>query len=170
MLVARQTNGNRGQGGIRKRGNSLQVSVYAGVDPLTGKRVYLSASTTDRAEAQRILNRFRSEVDEQRHARTKGTLRAAFQDWLKVHEVEASTRRGYEDYLRLYVGPALGDQPIGKITARVLEQFYAELRRCSVRCDGKPYVDPAHAEVARTTTTEKHVSPGQPGDTSSPQP
>jgi hypothetical protein len=29
--------------------------MYAGVDPLTGKRLCLSDSTTDEAEAQRIL-------------------------------------------------------------------------------------------------------------------
>jgi hypothetical protein len=124
---------------IRQRGNSYQVNVYAGLDPLTGRRLYLSDSTTDLAEAKRIRNKFRAEVDEQRHARTKGTMRAALVEWLKTHEVEASTRKSYEDYLRLYVGPAFGDQPIGKIKARTLEQFYAELRRCSALCDGEPF-------------------------------
>ncbi len=49
--MARQAKGKRReQGTIRKRGNSLQVNVYAGLDPLAGKRLYLSASTTDEAE------------------------------------------------------------------------------------------------------------------------
>jgi hypothetical protein len=39
---------------IRKRGNSLQVAVLAGRDPVTGKRHYLTESTTDLAEAKRI--------------------------------------------------------------------------------------------------------------------
>jgi integrase len=47
----------RQRGSIRKRGNSLQVLVYAGRDPLTGRRMYLSDSTTNEAEAQRILTR-----------------------------------------------------------------------------------------------------------------
>jgi hypothetical protein len=42
--------------------------MYAGVDPLTGKLLCLSDSTTDEAEAQRILTRFRAEVDGQRNA------------------------------------------------------------------------------------------------------
>jgi integrase len=33
----------RERGFIRKRGNSYQVLVYAGVDPLTGKDNYLTA-------------------------------------------------------------------------------------------------------------------------------
>lgn len=36
---------------IRKRGNSHQVNVYAGLDPLTGWRLYLSGSSTDLNEA-----------------------------------------------------------------------------------------------------------------------
>jgi integrase len=36
--------------------------MYAGIDPLTGKRFYLSESTTDEAEAKRLLNKFRAQV------------------------------------------------------------------------------------------------------------
>jgi integrase len=46
---------------IRRRGHSLQVT-YAGLDPVTGKRVYLSDSTTDLAEAKRIRTKFRVQV------------------------------------------------------------------------------------------------------------
>lgn len=128
-------------GSIRKRGNSLQVLVYAGLDPLTGRRMYLSESTTDESEAKRILNRFRAQVDERSHAQTKATFRAAMEAWLRVHEIEETTRQGYESYARLYLYPAFGDEPVGKITARVLEELYAELRRCRARCDGRPAVD-----------------------------
>ena len=47
----------RQRGAIRQRGRSLQVIVYAGMDPLTGRKLYLRESTTDEAEAQRILRR-----------------------------------------------------------------------------------------------------------------
>ena len=131
----------RGQGGIERRGNSLRVSVFAGIDPLTGKRMYLRESTTDEREAQRILTRFRAQVDAQRQARTKATLRVAIVEWFRVHEVEETTREGYEIYIRRYILPALGDHPLAKISPRILEQFYAELRRCRARCDGSPAVD-----------------------------
>ncbi|WP_436493396.1 site-specific integrase [Actinokineospora sp. HUAS TT18] len=126
---------------IRQRGNSLQVSVLAGTDPLTGKRLYLSASTTDLAEAKRIRTKFRAQVAEQRNARTKATFQFVIEEWLKVHDIEETTRQGYELYLRLHIGPALGDQPVSKISARVLEQFYAQLRKCSRRCGGRPQID-----------------------------
>jgi hypothetical protein len=63
--------------------------------------------------------------------RTKATFRYAIEEWLKIHEIEDTTRQGYELYLRLHIGPALGDVPVAKLSARVLEQFYADLRRCS---------------------------------------
>lgn len=73
--VVKRANGaaRREQGSIERRGNSLRVKVYAGLDPLTGRRLYLTESTTDEAEAQRILNRFRVLVDEQRNARTRAS-------------------------------------------------------------------------------------------------
>jgi hypothetical protein len=49
--------GRRQRGHIRKRGGSFQVLVYAGLDPLTGKDHYLSESTRNEAEAQKILTR-----------------------------------------------------------------------------------------------------------------
>jgi hypothetical protein len=72
------------------------VLIHAGVDPLTGQRMYLSESTSDDAAAQRILNRLVAQVDEQRHAKIKATFRAATEARLRVHEVEATTREGYE--------------------------------------------------------------------------
>jgi hypothetical protein len=48
---------------------------------------------------------------------------------LRVHEVEANTLRGYEANVRRYIKPALGDRPIGKVTAQVLEVFYT--RNCA---------------------------------------
>lgn len=131
----------RARGSIRRRGKSLQVLVYAGVDPLTGQRMYLSESTTDEAEARRILDRLRSQVDEQRHAKTRATFRAAMEAWLRVHEIEDTTRESYESYARLYLYPAFGDEPVGRIGPRVLEELYAELRRCRTRCDGRPTID-----------------------------
>lgn len=112
--MAKDSSGRRQRGSIRKRGNSLQVLVYAGLDPLTGQRMYLSESTTDEADAKRILNRFRAEVEAKENARTKATLAAAIDAWLHVHEVEANTREGYEAYARKHIKPALGDVPVAR--------------------------------------------------------
>jgi hypothetical protein len=113
---------------IEQRGNSYRVNVYAGVDPLAGKRIYLRESTTDLAEARRIRNKFRSQVDEQRHARTKATVRPPSRSG-KYHDVDPRTREDYENYLRLYIDPAFAAEPIGKVRAHTIEKFHAEPRR-----------------------------------------
>lgn len=127
---------------IRRRGNSFQVLVYAGIDPLTGQRMYLSDSATGEVEAERIRRRLLAQVDDQRNARTRATLGMALEAWLKTHDAEETTLDGYRGYVRRNIFPALGGVPIGKVSAQLLEEFYAELRRCRHRCrDGGPAVD-----------------------------
>lgn len=121
--MANRVDSRRQRGHVRRRGNSYQVLVYAGIDPLTGKELGLTASTTDEAEAYRILKRLSAQVDEQSHARTKATFRAAMEAWLRVHEIEDTTRESYESYARLYIYPAFGDEPVGQIGPRVLEEL-----------------------------------------------
>lgn len=86
----------RQRGSVRKRGNSYQVRVYAGVDPVTGRANYLTESAPSQKQAARTLRRLTAEVEEQRVARTKATLATAIDAWLKIHEVEDNTLRGYE--------------------------------------------------------------------------
>ena len=54
-----------------------------------------------------------------------------------IAKLEDTTRDRYEDLVRLYVGPALGDLPAGKLDAELLESFYARLQRCRDLCDGR---------------------------------
>src|SRR6476660_483773 len=126
--------GRRARGHIRRRGGSFQVLVYAGTDPLTGKPNYLTESTPDEAQAQKILTRLLAQVDDQRNPRTKATMGAVLDAWLRTHEAEETTLDGYRGYVRRTIEPALGAVPIAKITPQVLEELYADLRRCKHRC------------------------------------
>ncbi|MEU4674480.1 hypothetical protein AB0F91_42615 [Amycolatopsis sp. NPDC023774] len=152
----------RERGHIRRRGNSFQISVYAGIDPLTGNRLYLTDSTTDEKEAERIRTRLVAEVDEDRHARSKGTLRVAMEDWLRLAELGDETRDGYEMYARRYIYPAFGAEPLAKIKVRTLEQFYADLHRCRVRCDGRPFLDHRVDGPYECRTVKHKRPPGRP--------
>jgi hypothetical protein len=146
----------------RRRGRSFQVVVYAGLDPLTGRKLYLRESTTDEAEAQRILRRLTAQVDEQRHAKTNGSFHTGMEAWLRTHEVEETTRASYEMYARVHLYPAFGDEPIGKVGPRLLEEFYAELRRCSARCDGRPFVEDRVDGLHECRTVKHRRRPGRP--------
>ncbi|HEY2043224.1 MAG TPA: hypothetical protein VGH11_11170, partial [Jatrophihabitans sp.] len=74
----------RQRGSIRNRGGRFQVRVYAGQDPVTSRPHYLTESAGDDKQADRILRRLLTEVDEQRNARTKATLGTAIDSWMRV--------------------------------------------------------------------------------------
>lgn len=86
-----------------------------------------------------------------------------------MHEVEANTRQGYEAYIRKHIKPALGDVPIGKVTAKMLEDFYAELRRCRERCDGRPMVDHRTEQPHDCRVVRHRRPPGRPPVADHPQ-
>jgi integrase len=156
-MAGSSTKGRSVRGHIRRRGRSFQVLVFAGTDPLTGKPNYLTESTRDEAQAQKILTRLLAQVDEQRNPRTKATMGAALEAWLRTHEGEETTLDGYRGYVRRTIEPGLGSVPLAKVSAMVLEEFYADLRRCRHRCrDGEPAVD------HRRTVRHKR-RPGRPG-------
>ena len=73
---------------MRIRGNSYQVMVFAGIDPVTGERSYLSESTRDPRQVEEIRTRLLAQVDRQRNAETRATLAYAIDEWLTVHEAK----------------------------------------------------------------------------------
>jgi integrase len=161
--MAKSRSVRRARGNIRLRGRSFQVSVYAGLDPLTGRRLYLTDSTTDEREAERIRTRLLAEVDTKRSARTRGTLAMALDSWLGVHEVEETTLEGYRGYVDRTIKPALGDVAVSAIDAQVLEEFYAELRRCRHRCrNGVPSVDHRTGAPHECRLVRHRRRPGRP--------
>lgn len=153
-----QQSKSRERGSIERHGSSLRVKVYAGIDPLTGKRIYLTESAPDEREAEKILCRLQSQVDGDRATKTKATLRTAIAEWLPKHDVEESTRKSYQLYFDTFVLPALGDEPVVRIGPKLLEDLYAELRRCRTRCDGKPFVE--HRTEEQPTAGSSSTSGG----------
>ena len=65
-MAGRRSTGGRERGYVRTRGNSHQVLVYGGVDPVTGKDSYLSESTRDEKKIPQIRSRLLAKVDRQR--------------------------------------------------------------------------------------------------------
>ncbi|GAA4544994.1 hypothetical protein [Pseudonocardia xishanensis] len=62
-------------------------------------------------------------VAEQRHAKTRASLRTTIEAWLDTHELEESTRENYVGYAERHIYPVLGDEPLGKVTTHVLERL-----------------------------------------------
>lgn len=140
------TSRRRSRGEIEQRSSgSFRIRVYAGIDPISNKRHYLTAAVPAgpkaAKEAEKVRTRLLSEVDERRNPRTSATVDQLLERYLGVLKIEDTTRAGYESLIRLYVRPLLGDLPIGRIDGETLDAFYAELRRCRARCGRKSYVD-----------------------------
>jgi integrase len=76
-------------------------------------------------------------VDEDRHPKTDITVGQAIQQWLDVVRLEETTRDRYEDLVRIYIAPTLGDLVAAKLDAELLERFYGRLQRCRQLCSGR---------------------------------
>lgn len=164
MLYARPMTEARGGRRLRQRGEveelpsgALRVKVYAGEDPLTGRRHFLRetipASPTAAREAEQARARLLNQVDEGRNPRTKATVNQLMDRYLDVLDVDVTTRTSYEGYIRNHIRPLLGKLPIGKLTGETLDSFYTVLRRCRAHCDGRPFIE--HVSRDRHDCTEK---------------
>jgi integrase len=138
------------QGGgvvIRKRGTGLQVQVYAGRDPLTGRKRYVSqqvAGQTKAAlrEAKQVEARLLEEVGAGQHrgsrARTMAELLERWLEWRPtVKPIAPTTVASYHAALDRYILPALGKLPVRQVDAATLDAFYAHLRTRGGK-DGRP--------------------------------
>jgi integrase len=136
----------RRRGRIEERGDTLRVVVYAGLDPVTGRRSYRRETiqgTDDAAykRAKRAVTRLSAEVDKLRSPTSSVSFSHAIDEWLRTADIETSTRDGYIGYIERVIRPVLGDTAVNKLSARDLETLYALLRRCRTRCDGRAFIE-----------------------------
>jgi integrase len=129
------------------------VVVYAGIDPISKRRHYLTevvpAGPRCAREAEKVRTRLLGQVDERRNPRTKATIRQLMERYLEVLTIEDTTRVNYERLVRLHIEPLLGDLTIGRLDGETLDSFYKELRTCRAHCRGRRFVQ------HRTTTAHE---------------
>lgn len=124
---------------------SYRVKVYAGIDPVSSRRRYLTeivpAGPRARREAEKARTRLVSQVDERRNPRTKATIAQLMDRHLGMLRLEPSTLSGYEGYVARHIKPLIGDVTVGALDGDILDSFYAELYRCQEHCNGKQRKD-----------------------------
>lgn len=144
--MARTASGSRRRRGeiVELPSGSLRVKVYAGIDALSGKRLYLSETVSAGPKAEKDAERARvrllAQLDGQRQPRTRATVDQLLDRYLDVLDVESTTRARYESILRLHVRPLLGHLPVAKLTGETIDRLHAMLRRCREHCDGRPFL------------------------------
>jgi len=119
---------------IYKRGKRWRVIVYAGRDPVTGRKRQKSVTVATRAEAKQAEARLVTEVGAGQHRGTRSkTVAELIQRWLdwrqSVRPISPTTVASYRGYLDRVILPALGKLPLGRLDAATLDTFYAQLRK-----------------------------------------
>jgi integrase len=129
---------------IRKRGGSLQVQVFAGRDPLTGRKRWLSRQVRGQTkaayrEAKKVEAQLLEQLDrgEQRGSRTR-TVTELVERWLEwrqqVRPISPVTVANYRGAIDRYIIPNLGRAKVGEVDAATLDTLYARVRATGGKC------------------------------------
>jgi integrase len=129
---------------IRKRGSGLQVQVYAGRDPLTGRKRWVSRQVPGQTkaayrQAKKVEAELLEQVDrgEQRGSRTR-TVAELVERWFtwrqQVKPISPVTVANYRGAIDRYILPALGKAKLREVDAATLDALYAQVRAHGGRC------------------------------------
>jgi integrase len=116
------------EGYIRQRGQTWQVIVHAGHDPITGKRRNLTGTAPTKRKAQALRARLLTQVNEGRRPATDATVAQLLARWLEVADLAWSTRVTYQGYVDRTILPALGHIQLRHLDTATLDRFYTTLR------------------------------------------
>jgi integrase len=129
---------------IRKRGGSHQVQVFAGRDPLTGRKRWLSRQVRGQTkaawrEAKKVEAHLLEQLDrgEQRGSRTRtvGELVERWLEWRQqVRPISPVTVANYRGAIDRYILPNLGRAKVGEVDAATLDILYAQVRATGGKC------------------------------------
>lgn len=117
---------------IRKRGDSLQVKVYAGVDPATGRERHLYRTTkAGRKVAERIERELLRDVDRGKTRDERMTVAELLARWIAHVDpgLARGTAEGYRRIIDKTLTPTIGNLPIDKLGAVDLDTVYGALLR-----------------------------------------
>jgi len=120
----------------------FRVDVYAGADPLTGRRLRYRRTVKTEQQAQIVLGKLLEQAAAGAPPYSGVTVAELLGRYMEVAELEPSTRETYNGYIRRTILPALGSMPLRKLRGPVLDTFYARLRRCAdLTCTGRPFTE-----------------------------
>jgi integrase len=111
--------------------SSKELRVYAGIDPATKRKRWVSRTVRGSKRAARLaLAELVTEVSKGRHRATEGTLSHLLDRWLEQGERlgrSPATLRTYRSYINANIVPALGHIELRKLSPADLDGFYRKL-------------------------------------------
>ena len=120
------------QGSMRKRGSSWELRAYAGTDPETGKRNWVSATVKgSRRAAQQELVELVSRIDFPRRMTSKATVAKLLTDWFDAVSPNWSPTTAYQtkSVINHHLIPRLGDLPLQTLRTEDIDALYGDLQR-----------------------------------------
>src|SRR5262245_60926524 len=129
----------RARGSIsRLPSGALRVRVYAGCDPVTGRRGYLSETVRPgpmvRERAEEACRRLLGRAERRSCLRTDATVNELLDRHLALLHCSEHTRQSYEWMAARYLRPVLGRLRLLAVTPERLDGLYAGVLRCRDRC------------------------------------
>ncbi|WP_083914330.1 tyrosine-type recombinase/integrase [Ilumatobacter nonamiensis] len=119
------------KGHLRQRGDSWEARVYVGKDVLSGKERYATRTIHgSKKEAERVLNRLLVDAERGTAAKTGANVGELLMTWFEFarHDFSPKTVRETRGFIDRDLVPALGDVPLTRVTAAMLDKYYAALR------------------------------------------
>lgn len=104
-------------------------------------REVVPAGPSAAKEADKVMRRLASQVDERRNPRTNATVEQLLDKYFELVDLELNTITTYRGYADRHIRPLIGKVKVGELGGDLFDSFYAELRRCREHCDRRPYVE-----------------------------
>src|SRR5271155_2550996 len=121
---------------------SFRAVVYAGVDPLTRRPVYLKATARTEKQAQAELGKLLGKASDGRRPESEATVAKLLEEYAQIAGWDVSTRESNLGYIRRTIKPAIGSTQVRKVRGPLLDTLYARLMRCgNLACTGKPFTE-----------------------------
>lgn len=148
-----------GCGSIRKRTktrkNGTEYEFYearysAGRDPKTGKQIQKTISGPTLKGVREKLNQALYAIDQNEYVDSgKTTVADWMEEWMRDYtvNVKPSTRRLYEECVRLYIVPHLGSVRLDKLDGPMIQRYYNDLHQPA---------DPARKPISAKTVKNVH--------------
>lgn len=120
-----------GSGHIVRRGDAWRVMVYAGRDPVTGRKRQVTQTVRGtKKDAERVRNEMLVAVQQGRAVGSSVTFGELLDAWFESASADWSPRTALEHrrIIDSVLKPALGDKKLAKLRAADLDALYAGLR------------------------------------------
>lgn len=138
MPYSKSSRSASGAGSIRKKTFVQNGKTYTywearysiGFDPATGKQLQRTVNGKTQKEVAQKLREATSDIDKGTYIEpSKITVKRWMEDWQRDYlgGIKPSTARLYQECIRLYIVPHLGEAKLDQLSGQMIQRFYNEL-------------------------------------------